>query len=104
MKKIVTASLLFTFYFLLFTPFCSAQNRSADSLLGILKTEKGDTNKVKTLNALGGAFYRNNKYDSSLFYSKQPTFVNVISFPFVNEMSPIIVVFNEARSITCSHL
>ncbi len=71
MKKIVTASLLFTFYFLLFTPFCSAQNRSADSLLGILKTEKGDTNKVKTLNALGGAFYRNNKYDSSLFYSKQ---------------------------------
>ena len=58
-------------FFLLSSPSVSAQNHESDSLQNILKTEKEDTNKVKTLNALGSVFYRTNKYDSSLFYTNK---------------------------------
>ncbi len=47
----------------------SAQNRVVDSLKQVLQTEKEDTNKVNTLNALSSKLWAISKYDTSIICS-----------------------------------
>ncbi|MDO8999858.1 MAG: tetratricopeptide repeat protein [Bacteroidota bacterium] len=47
---------------------CLSQNKTIDSLQTVLKTELSDTNKIKTLNALGSKLYEKAEYDLALQY------------------------------------
>jgi tetratricopeptide (TPR) repeat protein len=60
---------IYTFLFIVYSSsfiVLDAQQHKVDSLLNVLKTEKEDTNKVNTLNALSSKLYDLGKYDSSL--------------------------------------
>ena len=54
----------------IFHSFCFSQNRTIDSLLTLLKTDKADTNKVKHLNELGWALMYQNP-DTSIILGNQ---------------------------------
>jgi len=61
---------LITFFILLgFCRFVVGQNREADSMRNVLKAEKEDTNKVKTLIALSNELERRGEYDTSITYA-----------------------------------
>jgi len=47
------------------------QKNIADSLIGLLKTDKPDTNKLAHLNSLAWQYYTRGNYDSSLLFSSQ---------------------------------
>jgi tetratricopeptide (TPR) repeat protein len=66
-------------YFLLLLLFCFCQtglfaqnpNRAIDSLIAVLKTEKEDTAKVKTLNNLSRQYIKTDKYEEGLKYANE---------------------------------
>jgi len=51
--------------------FSYGQKNIADSLIGLLKTDKPDTNKLAHLNSLAWQYYTRGNYDSSLLFSSQ---------------------------------
>ncbi len=69
MKK--SAAFIFFIFHSSFFTVCYAQNNETDSLKQVLKTAKEDTDQVKALHSIADIFFKNNKYDSSLFYSNE---------------------------------
>src|ERR1700749_1476105 len=67
MKKIVTYMLLFIMLGIVEIFF--AQSKTIDSLKQVLKTNKEDTTKVKTLCAISWQMIKNSQYDSALLYA-----------------------------------
>jgi adenylate cyclase len=65
--------LLFCIFCLPF-PACIAESRVIDSLYSVLKSDKEDTSKVNTLNALSTLFIDESKFDSSVSYANKALF------------------------------
>jgi tetratricopeptide (TPR) repeat protein len=81
--------ILFIVYSLSFVV-ANAQTREIDSLFTVLKTEKEDTNKVKTLNKLAFYFYSNNPDSTILIALKANTLATKLDWPI-----------GEATSLNC---
>lgn len=64
-------TILFFFIIVAAHSICSAQqDKTTDSLLNVLKTQKDDTGKVNTLNALSRGFSRKSEFELSNKYAK----------------------------------
>lgn len=70
-------------FFLLFHFFAGfSQTETVDSLLQVLKQEKEDTNKVKTLEELGWELYATGDYNKSIMYGAQSkTLAEKLNYP-----------------------